>query len=489
MKQKVIEKKKLKLPTLNDLKEDVYQNSSIITKPQHKQKYHLLTGFELGTKVHTKFLETLKMISKILDAKLIFTPVNKQVKALAEQPCMNYITKVSPDAFIAKEYRFNEHLKLYNMRIPSQNLNPLIGLKKVRDHHRDSVIVGHSQIMQDHVATGLNTHPRMLISTGVCTVPDYLENTQGLKATQNHTLGALLIENIDNDAFLIHTIYWDEKNQSVWSVCKRPDDMEKQCWLFDSKYELPKRGYAKSLILGDYHAGEEDPLAVGLSHQMIRTLMPEYVGVHDFWSYMHGHHSDRFKSSQINLPEHLDTITKDAKYCKKLFDELYNVTYEAGSQILMVPSNHHEHIAQMIDTGNYQYKRGDDYLLLNELSYQYHNKRIHPLQYILDPERKKAYWNEGIEDLRILGTLMNVHGDKGAKGSRGSFKQLSELYMKCIIGHYHTHQIINDSFALRTLSVPNKSYQLKQPRTETQGNVLQFQNGKCTPMQIIRGRY
>lgn len=477
------------MPTLNELKEGVYQNSAIEIKSQHTQKYHLLTGFELGTKVHTKFLSALKMISNVINAKLIFTPVNKHVKALSDQPCMNYITKAYPEALIAKEYRFNEHLKLYNMRIPSQNTNPLIGLKKVRDHHRDSVIVGHSQIMQDHVATGLHTHPRMLISTGVCTLPDYLENTAGLKAAQNHTLGALLIENIGKDAFLIHTLYWDEQKQSVWVVCQRPHEREKMCWLFDPSYELPKRGYAKSLILGDYHVGEEDPIAVGLSHQMIRTLMPEYVGVHDFWSFMHGHHSDKFKSSQIHLPTHLDTITKDAQYCKAMFDELYSVTYDAGSQIVMIPSNHHEHIAQMIDTGRYLDKRGEDYLLLNELAYHYHNKGVHPLQQLLDPDRKFAYWNDGIEDLRILDTLINVHGDKGAKGSRGSFKQLADLYMRCIIGHYHTHQIIGQSFALGTLSVPTKSYQTKQPRTETQGNVLQFQNGKCTPMQIIRGKY
>jgi len=199
--------------------------------------------------------------------------------------------------------------------------------------------------------------------------------------------------------------------------------------------------------------------------------------------------ANKFKSSQIHLPSHLDTITKDAQHCKYMFDELYSITYDAGSQIVMIPSNHHEHIAQMIDTGRYLDKRGEDYLLLNELAYHYHNKGIHPLQQLLDPDRKYAYWNDGIEDLRILGTLINVHGDKGAKGSRGSFIQLADLYMRCIIGHYHTHQIIGQSFALGTLSVPNKSYQLKQPRTETQGNVLQFQNGKCTPMQIIRGKY
>ena len=443
-KSKQIEKEKSKKPTLSDLKDAAYKAAKSSNSSNAETRYHIITGYEISTPVHNNFVRALRMLSQSLDAELLFTPVNKHVGALQEQPTTEYLTVSFPDSKLVREYRFHENLKLYDMRVPSQNSNPLNGLKKIREHHRDSVIVGHSQIMMDHVPTGLNTPPRMLASTGVCTVPEYIRNIQGMKAAQNHTLGALLIENVGNGCHLTYTIYWNEENQSLWVYAQRPHDCAKVCWEFNPNYELPKRGYANSLVCGDMHVDDICSTAWRLTSDMIINALPQHVFVHDFLSYHHGHHNERFKSSQIHLPEHINTVYKNLMFAREMFYELHEITQSVGSQIVMVPSNHHEHIAQTIDTGAYQNKQGEDYLLLNELCYFYHNHGIHPLKQLLDPNGEMAFWDCGTKDLRIMERLFNCHGDRGANGSRGSFKQLVDLYMKVVLGHYHRHMIMNN---------------------------------------------
>src|SRR5690606_32735218 len=102
------------------------------------------------------------------------------------------------------------------LRLNPQQVQPLTGIHRIRgrdqmsedpdfqhlikNSNAISLIVAHSKQNMEVIATGNNTIPRILHSTGALTCPEYQRNRIGIIAQEDHVLGGLIIE-IDGDKF------------------------------------------------------------------------------------------------------------------------------------------------------------------------------------------------------------------------------------------------------------------------------------------------
>lgn len=477
--------KREKQPKLSkaQIKEQAYLGWGKINNPVYPKKY-ILTGFELGKEADQGCLAALRMVAKYVGADLLFTPVNAQVKALESQEELCAVPGIKAKD-IVREFRFNDNLKLHDARVNAQQNDPLTGLFDYGDHVNESIIVGHTKMNMRMQATGTTSHPRMVRSTGVCTKPDYRENRAGQIAHRKHKLGGLLIEVVSRTKFLIRELYF--KDGEIYSICKLKNHKNPGVWQFNPKFARPRKSWLAGLVCGDIHVGHEDKDSLKAAYEQQRLLRPDYTIFHDFMDFNNpwSHHSINKKSTHLNR----DSFYEDMMKCKEYFDGFVSQAEEIGSEIVMVPSNHHEHLHKFLDSGYYQKTVGEDYKLALELCYKWHCLGMDPFIALLDEDQEKAIWLPLDNDFKIHGNHVGNHGHLGLGGSRGSVKQMARTFRNSVSGHTHSPETLDDHMTVGTSSLLNMPYTKGQGNTFMHSNVGCFLNGTKQQIPIIKGEW
>lgn len=473
---------KTKKPSKEEVKTAVYDSWKSETSSTYPKRY-VVTGFELAHDCSKECVKALRMVARYSQAQMIFTPVNTQVRALESQPDKLYDSLHISQDEIYKQFRFNHNLKLHDARINAQQNDPLTGLVDYGDHVNESIIIGHTKMNMRLQATGTTTHPRMNRSTGVCTLPDYRENRQGQIAKRKHKLGGLFVEVFDEERFLIRELYY--KDEEIYLVTRLPKHKYPHVWRFNINYDRPKRSFLAGLVLGDIHVGLHDVQSLEASFEQQWFLEPDYTLFHDFMDFNNpqSHHSINKKSTHINRMSFYD----DMLQCQEFFDGFVNQAEQIGSEIVMVPSNHHEHLHKFLESGRFWNTTGKDFLLANELAYKWFNLGQDPLIALLDPDKDKATWLPLDNDFKIHNVHVGNHGHLGLGGSRGTVKQMSNLFRSSVSGHTHSPQTLEDHMTTGTNSLLNMPYSHGQGNTFMASNVGIFPNGTKTQLPIIKG--
>ena len=135
------------------------------------------------------------------------------------------------------------------------------------------------------------------------------------------------------------------------------------------------------------------------------------------------------------------------------------IELEKGRNILVVPSNHTDHLTDLIDRFEFKHDLENaksmmaltfSYMRATESGIPFNafvncmsTKTERTSQLIL-PYRDESYTVKGIE----LGT----HGDKGPNGARGNRKNLDKIGVNSIIGHSHSPGIYGGTWRTGTSS-------------------------------------
>lgn len=413
----------------------------------HTSGRFFVTAAVAGAEVDINFLKSIENFCIKNKAKLIVLLMKQHQSPLKKQEYIYApeIYELYQRGLAVTEYIFNKNIKAMDARLNPQQVMPLTGLNRygITDDGKFSVLVASPKQHMQVLSTGNSSYPRILHSTGVITVPDYQENRIGRLSDQDHTIGGLVVE-ISKDKFAIRQVQ-AARDGSFVSVGTRYHP--------DGKIE-PER--AEMFVMGDLHAGMHSQPTLNAWYDLWKTVQPKRVALHDIFDGQSiSHHLIKKPIERINRPEHFSTLEKELTTTKHVLGEIKN-KLPKDSEVYIIPANHNEHLDRYLDEHRYI---NDD--VNTKIGHELQTLRMQGvkniLQYALDQEGQYN-WLDRDDDFIIEGFNINVHGDIGPNGSRGSPGSLELAYGRAIAGHSHTPGIRHKMVHVGTTSVRKMGY-------------------------------
>lgn len=447
-------------------------------------------GNVVGENLHLEAFNAVKNFVKRNNAELVLLPMPAHVKALHKQP-KHYDPRLEPYVkYFATEFTFNTHLKAIEAHINPQQINPLTGLKRLRVHRTDdsgkigseisakrlktSLIVAHSKQMMDVVATGIETHPRIIHSTGAITKPSYLKNRIGMIANEDHKLGGLIVE-IEGDIFHLRQVQFDPADGSFVDLATRYNADG------TTVYER-----AEAFKMGDLHPGHEDQRVLDGHYDLWKLIKPKRTFLEDFFDGASiSHHTDRKRLTKARLPQKFKDLPTEIEEAKRVIGEVIS-HLPADGIVYATASNHPDHVMRYLDEGRYIHDVAPNYELGHRMVVMALDGK-NPLKEVLDP-KGKMIWTDENEDIFIEGVQMNSHGHLGVNGSRGG-KMGHEMSLgNAMVAHSHTPSIYHDLYTVGHSTHPRHGYN-QGPSTWIPASGAIYKRGQKQLYMFIQGKF
>jgi hypothetical protein len=318
-------------------------------------------------------------------------------------------------------------------KIPATSVNPLGGLHLTG--RNKSMIVGHGQLQMRLVATPHAVIPKMLHSTGSCTLPNYGRSATAQKAESNHNIAALYVE-MRGDSFYVFQL---------------EADIEGHFYFLD-KHFTPS-GFTEGhrpvgYVIGDeheVHMTDADRKYLWGKNGPIETLNPEALVRHDvddFYVRNH-HHKDDLMLSMLKQKEGHCCVEAGLKRTAKYL----NSTSE-GRISYVVDSNHPNAFGKWLNRfkplqdiqnadfyARYMGSKANDAANWAEDDFTHFMTTFLP-----DGERTtdNIIFLTRNDQILLGGADVTHHGDKVPNGSRGSPNAFARSFNKTTTGHSHS---------------------------------------------------
>ena len=438
-----------------------------------KQRY-IITAAQYNAQVHDNFLTSLKQYAKYNDAKILVLPINDagaNTEELAEE--------LSNLELVEKETRLNSNFQIGQFNIPPQNVYPLQGLYRFVQGDVSTVVAS----PKSHLEVIANSNiklPKVLMTTGAVTRPKYRKDRKGTIAEKDHRYGALIVEICDKNNYHFRQI------EAVPTTGHFID--------FGLKYTgdaRPQKATLEALVLGDWHVGDTDPLVREATFDMIRTLEPKRILLHDYFNgHSVNHHNDKKASVRsAEYDKNRSSLRKEIEACAKELQEFRKI---AGphTELVIVASNHNEFLDRYLDDPN---RFGNDPINIEfacEL-FPHYKREENPLEVALHkvskiPETVRFLKRD--EDYKVQGWQLGSHGDQGSNGGRGSMSSKEAAYGKSITGHTHAPKKLRDTIVVGTSTHLKLGYN-KGPSSWMNSHALLYDNGKVEMVNVIDGQW
>jgi hypothetical protein len=449
-------------------------------------KKFVITSVQNHCAVNHEFLASLKSYCEINDAKLLLVPFKHRIPGDEKETQDRY--EIDESELFRKEVRLHPKLRLVgDLNINPAIENPINGFEYLSKG--DSLIIAHTQLQMKTLPMNAMSTPTILTTTGAVTMPRYSRTKAGAKGTFNHSFSAVVIE-LDGDVFHYRVLNADDNNgffdvSGYYSAGTHIPDVQ-----------------AEALITGDEHAMFIDPDVNAATYtsdaSIVKTLKPKKLVRHDVLDFFSGshHHQKSYLTKFAKRMMGTDDIEEELRITLKHIAD----TTPSGSETILVPSNHVEHLDQWLDTSdpkndltNAKLYHRLMYLMLDNMvpdgkAFKYPSAFRMWVQNTKHAfELPKITFLDRSDSLKIGGIECNNHGDLGANGARGSALQFAKLGEKMIVGHSHSPSINKGAYTVGT-STGKLSY-ARGPSSWAQCHCLIWPNGKRQLVFIQNGRW
>lgn len=439
---------------------DNYTLSEAQVQSLESEQKIVVTSVVWGCEVNHDFLETLKIYCSANNAVLVIIPIVYQhyTQMTPLTDFANEETALKP-FLVYNNFHFGNNVKVMGaFRLNAALENPLSGLDSLCKGN--SLVFGHPQVALKTVATHSLDHAPILTTTGCLTEPNYSDTKQGYKASFNHKYAAVVIEKSDEDFFIRHLHFDDEK-------------------VYDIDRVYTKNGHSRyndqclALVTGDEHVFAIDNsvvLATYLNNNSItKTLRPKFIFRHDVldcYSISHHHRKNLF----VQFAKHHSPA---GNLENELEETLSFVTYTTpkDSKTVIVSSNHNDHLLRWLNECDPKQDHENAilyhhlmYLMLENTEFVPEHGTRYPDPFQLYAEKiykideEKIQFLDRNETFKIGGIELSSHGDIGKNGSRGSARQFAQFEEKYVIGHSHSPAIEKGAYQVGLSARKNLEY-------------------------------
>ncbi len=451
-------------------------------------KRYIVTSAQNATPVHEGFLKALRVACEHLDAELIVIPLRYK------NPTSRWTASQQNDESWAEEvqpYLYNQRKKLNpnlvllgDVKTQPTASSPLSGFEGLTKG--ESSIIGHTKLQLEVVPVPAGKFPKILTTTGACTVPNYSDSKAGKLGEFHHSLGAVIVE-VEGKRFHLRQLLADTDGTFT--------DLDKVYSASGVKAAPPALG----LVMGDTHVRFTDPRVEKATFGkggIVDTLNPKNLVWHDvFDGYAaNPHHAGNPFVSMAKARSGYGSVKGEVEDTIAYLDE-----NTIGRNSVVVSSNHDNFLARWIMREDWKHTGPDnaEFYLETALAMLQTTRVAEGGTAYDDPFR---YWVSKIstnrrvrcletdESFTLGGIECGMHGNRGPNGSRGTIKNLSRLGSKVIVGHSHTPGIEEGAFQVGTSTRLRAEY-TEGPSSWLNCHAVVYASGKRSLLFIIDGEW
>lgn len=444
-----------------------------------KYNVYFITTAVTGCEAHEGFLESIATFCKQRNACLL--------TLTATDPASNAGFLVHPsipkEGIVFGDLALNDNLYLSSIKLSAKHIDPITGLSRIGQRNGSFIYASPKQRLK-MTSTSNRQHNHAIMTTGAVTKPDYsteryMSERTGYIATEDHIIGGIIVEIVDDRKFHFRQVQADRRGHFV----------DLGTFYRGTKIESLQ---PEALVLGDWHSGETDPDAAHhfvFGPSSVRAVTkPRKIVIHDGFngkSINHHEEKNRVLRAQLSKSNHLSLQDELAGYCADL-NKLSS--YDHIDEVIIVKSNHDEFLERYLAEAKYV-DEPHNHLIGLKLAAEMVEGR-NPLESGIDwlglKNKDKFVWLDRDEDYKIANVEVGAHGDKGSNGARGSLRAMESAYGQSVSGHSHTAEILRGAWQVGTCSLLNLSYN-KGPSSWSHTSCLIYGNGMRQLISVIDG--
>lgn len=446
------------------------------------KKYYLVTWAQNDTPIHKKFFKNLKAYSEFLDADIHVIPgryknptsvfTDKEYDVWADE-LIPYLDATRNDV--------NNNITLFgDIKIQPTASNPMSDLQGLC--YNTSCVFGSPKIQLQSIPVLPGNKPRIMITTGACTLKNYTDTKAGKKGEFHHTYGAVIIEVKDSETVFFRQI-----------TAKDNGDFNDLYWNL-SNGNIVRNDSIEAIVYGDLHCGQHDQAVLDeTKSKILEKLTPNHIVLHD-----------TFSGQSINPHENKDPFLLFGKQMhgeddlQKEINIMMNVIedFRKYKNVVIVRSNHDDFLDRWLKNEDWKkqpsFKNSRLYMKLSDmLLAQYENDPYNVRGIIpqLINERFPLYITLGLNDSYVVrGFELAMHGHLGVNGAKGGPESFRKLNSKMVSAHSHS-AFRKDGLLVCGTSTKLRLNYTNGPSSWTQGHVIIDNYGKAQHILFFNGEF
>lgn len=467
------------------------QPAKVFKRDLRKVKRYIITTAQNGTPVHRKFFASLLRAKRRLGAELLVIPIRYQ------NPTSHWSLSAKNAEVWAKEtrrylynarLRLNENLTLLgDIKVIPTAQEPLRGFEAIT--HGESGILGHTKIQMKTVATPSHKLPKILTTTGACTVANYTDSRQGALGEFHHSLAAVIVE-IQGKIFHMRHVHANKTSGEFTDLATTYSP---------TGFRTAARPLA--LVMGDTHVDYIDPKVERATFGkggIVDTLNPETLVWHDLLDgySVNPHHRDNPFLLATKRRMGLDDVREEIKRAVQFV--CGRTTGDRKS--LVVASNHDDFVSRFMKNADWRenltnarfYFETGAYLLehasISGNGFSMPNPFVYWFKRLAGGDDGAVRVLRRDESITRAGVELGMHGDIGPHGSKGTARNLRRIGTRSIIGHSHSPCIDEGCYQVGTSTSLRLEYNAG-PSGWLNTHCILHADGKRQLINIIEGEW
>lgn len=453
-------------------------------KADKSKKRFLVTWGQCDTSPHMQFMDNIEAYAKFIDADIHviagrYKNPNSLVASNRIAATESWHSRLVP-YLDANRHNIHKYLSiLSDIKTQPTAVNPMSGLQGVSAEN--SCIFGSPKLQMEMIPVLEGNKPKMMMTTGACTLNNYTDSKAGKKGEFHHCIGFVVVEIEDKDNFYTRQVSATDDGNFI-----------------DLYYEV-KNGEVKkikgcdAIVLGDLHAGHHDEQVIDKTLKLMKKLKPKNTILHDVFdgrSISHHEANDPF----IQYAKEFHNLNDLGDEIDMMMDVLK--PFSKFPNVVIVRSNHDDFLDRWLKLNDWRKattpKNGKLYMKFSQILMDQYEQNPQDVKGVIPALITEKYpkfitLSRG-EGYKVNGWELGHHGDKGSNGSRGSLQQFRKLNTKVVVGHYHSPQRKDGALAVGTSTHLRVGYN-QGASGWLQSHVLIHKNGKAQHINFIDGNY
>lgn len=446
-----------------------------------KKKRFIISWAQNDTPVHEEFISNIEAYAKKIDAgiHIIAGRYKNPTSLLGDGGFESWSERI--EMYLdAGRHKVHKHMWIMSdVKIQPTAVNPMTGLEGMSGIN--SCVFGSPKVQMETIPVLEGSLPKLMVTTGACTINNYTDSKAGKKGEFHHTLGFVVVEIKDSNTFFARQVTATEDGNFNDLYFKVNYDTLK------CRGVVTKNNTVAAAILGDLHYGQHDQAVVRRTLEMFKDLKPDHVVLHDVFDGLSINHHEA-KDPFLQFKRELEGTNS----LRKEVDEMLNGLKDFEKyNVVVVRSNHDDFLDRWLKSTDWRKAT----TLKNSIEYMEYSSLLlrgeapnGVIPYLIRKKFPKFLTLGRSDSFVVKGWELGQHGDIGSNGTRGSLVQFRKLNTKIVVGHYHSPGRKDGALAVGTSTRLRVNYNLG-PSGWLHSHVLIHQDGKAQHVHFIKGEF
>jgi hypothetical protein len=481
-----------------------------------KKKRVIITWAQNNTPIHERFIKNIEAYANKVNASIhiIAGRYKNPTSVFTDKDLDRWDPRILKYLDAARHDIHKYCSIMSDVKIQPTAIDPMTGMQGMSGIN--SCIFGSPKVHMEMIPVLSGCKPKMMLTTGACTIKNYTDSKAGKKGEFHHTLGFVIVEIKDDDTFFVRQVMansegnfidlYNEVNfEGEYLPLEFKNAINKIDWIKDHFGDDPNiwTGESKitevteieACILGDVHFGNEDDLVMYGTDKLLNRLVPKHVILHDIFdgsSISHHDSKDPFAQYRKEV-KGTNSLKNEIDYMLRELDR-----FEKFENVVIVRSNHDDFLDRWLKNEDWKKqstsKNSMEYMEYSQILLKQYAEadKLSDIKGVI-PElinrKYPKYITLGSNDSYIVkGWEVGQHGHLGAHGSKGSLNQFRGLNTKIITGHSHTPGRKDGAVSVGTSTKLRIDYNMG-PSAWLQSHAIIHKNGKVQHINFIDGMF